>query len=46
MEKESLALLFTVVADIDSSLDLFRNDPQQGGMACLLDLGRVDRLPT
>jgi hypothetical protein len=46
MEEESLALLFTVIADIDSGLDLFRHDPLQGGMAGLFDLGRVDDFAT
>jgi hypothetical protein len=46
MEEESLALLFAVIADIDSGFDLFRHDPLQGGMAGLLDFGRVDWFPT
>jgi len=46
MEEESLALLFAVVADIDSGFDLLRNDPLQGGMAGLFDFGRVDDFPT
>jgi hypothetical protein len=45
MEEESLALLLTVVADIDSGFDLLRDDPLQGGVASLLDFGRVDRFP-
>jgi hypothetical protein len=45
MEKESLALLLTVVADIDPGRDLFRNDPLQGGMAGLLDFDRIDGFP-
>jgi hypothetical protein len=46
MEKESLALLLTVIADIDAGFDLFRNDPLQGGMTGLLDFGRVDGFAT
>jgi hypothetical protein len=46
MEEKSLALLFAVIADIDSGFDLFRNDPLQGGVAGLLDLGRVDWFAT
>jgi hypothetical protein len=42
MEKESFALLFTVIADIDSSLDLFRHDLLQGGTAGMFDFGRID----
>jgi hypothetical protein len=46
VEKESLALLLAIVADIDSGFDLFRNDVLQGSMAGLLDLSCVDRFPT
>jgi hypothetical protein len=46
MEKEALALLFTVIADIDSSFDLFWNDPLQGGMAGRFDFARVDGFAT
>ncbi|HZE52449.1 MAG TPA: hypothetical protein VE111_04130 [Bradyrhizobium sp.] len=46
MEKEALALLFTVIADIDSGFDLFWNDCLQGGMAGRIDFSRVDYLPT
>jgi hypothetical protein len=45
MEEESLALLLTVVADIDSGFDLLWDDPLQGGVASLLDFGRVDWFP-
>jgi hypothetical protein len=46
MKKEALALLFTVIADINAGLDLFRNDALQGGVAGLLDLDRVDDFST
>jgi hypothetical protein len=46
MEKEALALLFTVIADIDSRFDLFWNDCLQGGMAGCFDFARLDYLPT
>jgi hypothetical protein len=42
MEKEALALLFTVIADIDSGFDLLWNDCLQGGMAGYFDFARVD----
>ena len=45
MEKEALALLFTVIADIDSGLDLFRHDLLQGGAAGLLDFDCIDGSP-
>jgi hypothetical protein len=46
MEKESFALLFSVIADVDSSLDLLRHDLLQGGTAGMFDFGRVDWLGT
>jgi hypothetical protein len=46
MEKESLALLFTVIADIDAGFDLFRDDALQGGVAGLVDFDRVDDVAT
>jgi len=46
MEKESLALLLTVIADIDSGFDLLRNDSLQGGVTGLLDFDRVDDFST
>jgi hypothetical protein len=46
MEKEALALLLTVIADIGTGRDLFWNDPLQGGMAGLLDFNRIDGFPT
>ena len=41
----ALALLLTVVADIDSGFDLFWNDCLQGGKAGCLDFARLDYLP-
>jgi hypothetical protein len=42
MEKKSFALLFTVIADIDSSFDLFRHDLLQGCTAGMFDFGCID----
>jgi hypothetical protein len=45
MEKEALALLFTVIADIDTGRDLLWDDPLQSGISGLLDFDRVDGFP-
>ncbi len=42
MEKETLALLLAIVADIDAGGDLLRNDSLQGGMARPRDFAGVD----
>jgi hypothetical protein len=46
MEKKAFALLFTVIADIDSSFDLFRHDLLQGGTAGMFNFGCIDWLRT
>jgi hypothetical protein len=42
VEKESLSLLFAVVADVDAGFDLFRNDFLKGGAAGPFDFALVD----
>jgi hypothetical protein len=44
VEKESLSLLFAVVADVDTGFDLFRNDRLQRGVAGPCDFALVDLL--
>jgi hypothetical protein len=46
MEEESFALLLAIIADINTGLDLFRDDRLQCGEAGLLDLKRIDCLAT
>src|SRR5439155_21184534 len=43
VEKEGLALLLAIVADIDSGLDLLVDDPAKRRLAEAVEFSRVDR---
>ena len=43
IEKEGLALLLAIIADVDPGLDLLVDDPAERGLAEPVELGRVDR---
>ena len=43
IEKERLALLLAVIADIDAGLDLLVDDPAQRRLAQPVEFGRIDR---